>query len=134
MYHARMSKTDSGSSGLGASRPIAPSRSAAQAGGFNASGGASKPVSDLAGKLAETTKPVGRVYKVGRFTITNVGKANIGRNPGRGNLFKITDGKETAHSYTLADAKVQAQRMIDTPKSQRDAESDALAAKIMRNK
>lgn len=38
-----MTKLDSGSSGLGASRPIAPSRSAANVGGFTVSGGANIP-------------------------------------------------------------------------------------------
>lgn len=40
-----MTKVDSGSSGLGASRPIAPSRSAVSVGGFSASGGMSAKAS-----------------------------------------------------------------------------------------
>ena len=129
-----MSKPDSGSSGLGASRPISPSRSAANAGGFSASGG--DGLKNLAGRLTEASrppaaaKPTGRVYSEGRFEIKKIYDKSVGRNADRGQVWEVSDGVETAKAYSLQSAREVARHMMDVPKAERDAKRDAMLAQL----
>ena len=139
-----MSKPGSGSSGLGPNSAVF---------GFNAglrgsmirgtgspgSRGASRPYSGVSGRLVEAGKSSagrpapalsGRVYREGRFEITKIHDKRVGRNPDRGQVWKISDGVETAHAYSLQSARQMAQHMISTPKAERDKKKNALLEQL----